>query len=159
MRHEECTTSECYWYYEEILLSGERSVLLSLFVSSSFPPSLDVKTFSCFPFFQVLTLSLLVWAKVVRVQFSWRHFLVWQVCLSFRIHPSSFQEYVEEIWLVFSDDDVIRRTEWDEVVEMWPSRHTLKINKIKSSSLISIRSKEQYIIKKYLNKMTKKKMN
>ena len=35
---------------------------------------------------------------------------------------------------------------------------TLKIEKIKSSSLISTRSKEQEIVKKYLNEMTKNKL-
>ena len=52
--HRGCVTSECYWYYEEILLSDKKNVLLSCSIISSF---LLVWTLRLLLFFCISSLS------------------------------------------------------------------------------------------------------
>ena len=127
MGHGEGATSECYWYYNKTLLSSERSILLSCSIIPSFLLVWALRLSLFLPVPQVLTLSLLVWTKVVWVQFPWRHLLVWEVSFSFWVHPSSLQEYVKRVRLVFSLVGVVRRIKCYEIVEMWLDRHIISL--------------------------------
>ena len=124
MGHEECVTSECYWYYEGFAIWRKECPFI-LSECPSHVPSLDVKTFLCFSVTQVLTLNLLVWTKVVRIQFPWWHLLVRKICFPFRVHSLSLQEYVEGVRLVLPFTGVVRWIECYEIVEMWLDRYII----------------------------------